>query len=110
MQFVNSILNSINRGKSLDGLVNNSTHLSQLSHGLLGNGNGNGNGGGIISKVLGLIHKAGLDTSDIKDLTLAALLLRLNSQLSGNDQTLVQQLLTKVEDLGMGTLEVGQLI
>jgi uncharacterized membrane protein YqiK len=108
MQFVNSILNSINRGKSLDGLVNNSTHLSQLSQGLLGNGNGNG--GGIISKVLGLIQKAGLNTSDVKDLTLAALLLRHNSQLSGNDQTLVQQLLTKVEDLGMGTLEVGQLV
>jgi uncharacterized membrane protein YqiK len=31
MQFVNSILNSVQRGKSIDGLLNNSSHLNSLS-------------------------------------------------------------------------------
>lgn len=107
MQFVNSILNSVNRGKSLDGLINNSTHLSQLSSGLL---NGNGNAGGVLPQILGLIQKAGLTTETIKNLTLTALLLRLNNELSGDDQSLAQQLLSKVEGLGLGELEIGKLV
>ncbi|WP_367388619.1 SPFH domain-containing protein [Lewinella sp. LCG006] len=108
MQFVNSIMNSINRGKSLDGLINNSTHLSQLSNGLLNGGGGNGNG--VLTQVLGLIQKAGLTTETIKNLTLTALLLRLNNELSGDDRSLVQQLLSKVESLGLGGVEVGKLM
>lgn len=50
MQFVNSILNFVNRGKLLDGLINNLIYFSQLSSGLL-----NGNGGGMIMQLLGLI-------------------------------------------------------
>ena len=107
MQFVNSIMNSINRGKSIDGLINNSTHLTQLSNGLLNGGGGNG---GVLTQVLGLIQKAGLTTETIKNLTLTALLLRLNNELSGDDRSLVQQLLNKVESLGLGGVEVGKLM
>ena len=106
MQFVNSILNSVNRGKSLDGLINNSSHLSNLSHGLL---NGNG-GGGVITQLLGLIQKAGLSSETIKNLTLTSLLLRLNNELSGDDRSLAQQLLSTVEGLGLGELEIGKLM
>ncbi|MEM1214963.1 MAG: flotillin family protein [Bacteroidota bacterium] len=109
MQFVNSILNSVNRGKQLDGLVNNSTHLTQLSQSLLGNGNGNG--GGVVSQISHLIQKAGLSTESIKNLTLTALLLKLNNQLTGKkDQSVVQSLLSQVEHLGMGELELQKLL
>jgi uncharacterized membrane protein YqiK len=37
MQFVNSILESVNRGKSLDGLINNSSNLRALRDKLVGN-------------------------------------------------------------------------
>lgn len=106
MQFVNSILNAVNRGKSLDGLINNSTHLSQLSQGLL---NGN-SGSGIISQVLALVRKADLKTSDLASLTLSAALIQLSSKLSGQDETLVGQLMDQVEQLGLGSLQVGQLL
>lgn len=107
MQFVNSILNSVNRGKSLDGFINNSTHLSQLSNGLLANGNGTD---GLLPQILGLIKKAGLTTETIKNLTLTSLLLRLNNELSGDDQNLVQKLLAKAENMGLGELEIGKLM
>lgn len=108
MQFVNSILNSVNRGKALDGMVNSSAHLTQLSNNLLGSpGQG---GGGVVSQVLGLLQKSGTTTESIKNLTLTALLLRLNSQLGDADQSLVQQLMKQVERLGLGDTEFGQLV
>lgn len=108
MQFVNSILNSVNRGKALDGMVNSSAHLTQLSNNLLGSpGQG---GGGVVSQVLGLLQKSGTTTESIKNLTLTALLLRLNSQLGDTDQSLVQQLMKQVERLGLGDTEFGQLV
>lgn len=108
MQFVNSILNSVNRGKALDGMVNSSAHLTQLSNNLLGSpGQG---GGGVISQVVGLLQKSGTTTESIKNLTLTALLLRLNSQLGDADQSLVQQLMKQVERLGLGDTEFGQLV
>lgn len=38
MQFVNSILNAVNQGRRIDGLLNGSSHLNQLSQSLLQGG------------------------------------------------------------------------
>jgi uncharacterized membrane protein YqiK len=109
MQFVNSILNSVQRGKSIDGLLNNSSHLSNLSQNLLPSASGNGDG--LLSQLGSLIRRSGLTMDDIKDLTLTALLLRLGEQ-SGNveEKSLLKRLTAKVEELGLGTLSAGQLL
>ncbi|MEQ8702994.1 MAG: flotillin family protein [Phaeodactylibacter sp.] len=109
MQFVNSILNSVQRGKSIDGLINNSSHLSNLSQNLLPASGSNGDG--LLSQLGSLIRRAGLTMDDIKDLTLTALLLRLGEQ-SGNveEKSLLKRLTTKVEELGLGGLSAGQLL
>ncbi|MCB0638387.1 MAG: flotillin family protein [Lewinella sp.] len=108
MQFVNSILNSVNRGKTLDGLINNSTHLQHLSQRLLGNGNGDS--AGVMSQVGQLISQLGLSVSDIKDLTLTALLLRLDERAGDGQRSLIQGLREQIERLGLGELKAGQLL
>lgn len=109
MQFVNSILNSVQRGKSIDGLLNNSSHLNSLSQNLLSSTSGNGEG--LLPQLGNLIRRAGLTMDDIKDLTLTALLLRLGEQ-SGSveEKSLLKRLTAKVEELGLGALSAGQLL
>jgi uncharacterized membrane protein YqiK len=109
MQFVNSILNSVQRGKSIDGLLNHSSHLNSLSQNLLSSASGNGEG--LLPQLGNLIRRAGLTMDDIKDLTLTALLLRLGEQ-SGTveEKSLLKRLTTKVEELGLGSLSAGQLL
>jgi len=108
MQFVNSILNSVQRGKSIDGLINNSSHLSNLSHSLL---NGGAQEGGLLTQLGQLIRRSGLSTEELKDLTLTAILLRLSEQ-SGSveEKSLVKRLMGKVQELGLGELNAGQLL
>lgn len=109
MQFVNSILNSVQRGKSIDGLINSSSHLNNLSQNLLPSGSSNGDG--LISQLGSLIRSSGLSMEDIKDLTLTSLLLRLGEQ-SGSveEKSLLKRLTAKVEELGLGALSAGQLL
>jgi uncharacterized membrane protein YqiK len=109
MQFVNSILNSVQRGKSIDGLLNNSSHLNSLSQNLLSSASGNGEG--LLPQLGNLIRRAGLTMDDIKDLTLTALLLRLGEH-SGSveEKSLLKRLTAKVEELGLGALSAGQLL
>ncbi|MGB3546265.1 MAG: flotillin family protein [Saprospiraceae bacterium] len=113
MQFVNSILNSVGRGKQIDGMMNNSTHLRDLKDGLLGSGhaNGNGNGSDILTRLRDLVKRSGLSLADVKDMTLTGLLLRLNQQLSDPaDKTDVDGIRSKLEGMGMGELELKQLL
>jgi uncharacterized membrane protein YqiK len=109
MQFVNSILNSVQRGKSIDGLINSSSHLNNLSQNLLPSGSSNGDG--LISQLGNLIRSSGLSMEDIKDLTLTSLLLRLGEQ-SGSveEKSVLKRLSAKVQELGLGELSTGQLL
>ncbi len=109
MAFVDNIMNQINRGKGIDRLVNNSTHLADAKHALLGNGNGNG--GGLLTKVAGLLSKSGLKLDDVKDLTMTALLIKLHDSASGKDEKgFLNNLMEKVADMGIGELKVKGLL
>ncbi len=108
MQFVNSILNAVNQGRRIDGLLNGSSHLNQLSQSLL---QGGSNGDGLLSQIGSLVRRAGLSAADLRDLTLAALLARLNSQASNiEEKSLLKRLTAKVEELGLGALSAGQFL
>jgi len=57
MTFVDNILNAINRGKSVDRIMDNSKHLRDVKGALIG---GNGNAGGLFSNIKRLMTKAGM--------------------------------------------------
>jgi uncharacterized membrane protein YqiK len=108
MQFVNSILNSVQRGKSIDGFINNSGHLSHLSQRLL---NGSAKEGGLLTQLGHLVRRSGLSIQDLKGLTLTAILVRLSEQAANvEEKSLVKRLMSKVQELGIGELNGGQLL
>ena len=108
MSFVDNILNAINRGKGIDRLVDNSTHLKDLKSALL---NGNGHSDGLMAKLQQLLNNSGISSESIKNLTLSALLLRLHSQIDDqNDKSLLSQISSVVQQLGIGDQEASQLL
>ncbi len=99
MEFVNSIMSAINKGKAVDRMLDNSQHLSDVKHALIGNGTD----GGVLSQVKGMVLKSGLQTEDIKNLTMSALLMKLRENVSDkNDKDSVTKLLQSVSDMGIG--------
>ncbi len=100
MTFVDNIMKAINRGKSVDRMMNNSEHLSDLKSALL---NGNGAGGGLLSNIRQMMTQAGVSTEDVKNLSLTALLLKLREKASGEgDRDLLSSMMKTVTDLGIG--------
>ncbi|HHG86608.1 MAG TPA: flotillin family protein [Bacteroidetes bacterium] len=72
-QFFDRIIQSITQGKSIDRLVDNSETLSEVKANLLDT-----NGGDLLDKVRGLVTKLGIKSEDIKNLSIAALLIKMN--------------------------------
>lgn len=74
--FFDKLMKSITQAKTVDGLVNNSSVLTELKDNLLNSADG----GNMIDQVKGLIAQVGLKSEDIKNLSVAALLLKMNDQ------------------------------
>jgi len=107
MTFVDNIMNSINRGKSIDRTLDNSKHLTALKTGLIGNGNG----GGLLGTIQNLMTKTGTKTDDVKNLSLAALLSKMAETLSSEeDKEAITLLMETVRDLDLGKQMVGKLL
>ncbi len=88
-EFFDTIINAITRGKQLDRFVNNSEHLSRLSGSLL-SGNDNGDGESLPQRIAEVIRKSGLDSNDVKNLSIAALIGKVLAQ--SKDESLMQEL------------------
>lgn len=96
-QFFDSIINAINKGKSIDRLVGNSKELQDLKGALLGDGDDN-----LLLRIGTFASHYGIDSKTIKDLSLSALLAKLYAQASGHDKDVLQGLMDSVARLGMG--------
>ena len=107
MTFVDNIMNSINRGKSIDRTLDNSKHLTDLKTGLIGNGSD----GGLLGKIKDLMTKAETTTDDVKSLSISALLLKMGEKLSSEeDKEAINLLMETVRDLDIGKQTVGNLL
>ena len=72
-EFFDNLINAITRGKQIDRFVDNSDHLGRLSQTLL-NGEANGNGQSLGDRIGKLVRQFGLDSEDVKNLSIAALI------------------------------------
>ncbi len=86
-EFFDTIINAITRGKQVDRFVNNSDHLSDLSSALL---NGDGNGSSLASRISGLVSRFDIDSEDVKNLSIAALIGKMIAESS--DDGLIHEL------------------
>lgn len=73
-EFFSRIIHSISQGKSIDSLINNSQTLTDVKTNLLESGDGN-----LIERIRGLVGQLGLTSEDIKNMSIASLLLKMNS-------------------------------
>jgi len=107
MTFVDNIMNSINRGKNIDRVLDNSKHLTDLKTGLIGNGSTSG----LLGKIKELMTKTGTNAEDVKSLSIAALLLKISEKvISKDDRDVVNSMLKKVRDLDIGKQKVDSLL
>ncbi len=75
--FFDNIMSAISRGKAVDHTINNSKNLLELKGNLLNGGNGTDDN--VIDKVRSYVRQLGLDTNDIKNLTLTAALIKMTN-------------------------------
>jgi uncharacterized membrane protein YqiK len=72
-EFFSRIIQSISQGKAIDSLINNSSTLTDVKRNLLESGEGN-----LIERIRDLIGQLGLSSEDVKNMSIAALLLKMN--------------------------------
>lgn len=103
--FFDKLMRSISQAKTIDGLVENSRVLSDVKENLL-----NGADGNLIDQVKGLIQQVGLGSEDIKNLSIAALLLKLNDQTGdANLKGVLNKLLNAAWQAGIANKPAGSL-
>jgi uncharacterized membrane protein YqiK len=89
-QFFDQIIRSITQAKSIDRLVGGSNVLSEVKENLL-----DGEGGNIVEKIKGIIGTLGLSSDDLKNLSIANLLLQASG---GTDDKGLKATLAKLLD------------
>lgn len=105
--FINNVMNAINRGKTVDRMINSSQHLGDLKTALFGNGNGST---GLLTQIKDAVKSSGFKTNDIKNLTLAALLYKLQQKVSDNEKGDINKLIDQVQQFGLTDQLVGTLL
>ena len=102
--FFDKMLNSITRGKTIDGMVESSDVLTDVKNTFF---DGSGN---FKEKLQGFIDKFGVSSEDLKNLTTAVLLNKLASNVQGEDKNIVESLMGTVKSLGLGNKTVDELL
>jgi uncharacterized membrane protein YqiK len=97
--FFDKIVSSITQGKAFDRAVNNSETFTQVRNQLLDNSNGKN----LLDKVKGLIKDSDVDSEDIKNLSITALIVKMMSQTQNSEKkNMLQQLLDIARGSGFG--------
>jgi len=102
--FFNQMMQAVTQGKRVDKMVNNSSVLSELKNSLLGDGDGP-----LAQNLQTLVGRAGINSENIRNLTLTALLLQLQQKLSDDKSSgIIGNLLSTVQQLGVGGENAGK--
>lgn len=104
--FFDQIVGQITRAKGFDRLVNSSENITEIKDAVLGDSaDGQQN---LLDRVKGFADKYGISSEDIKNLTVAGLLLELQKR-SNDDQEigLFSNLMQMAQNLGLSTKKLG---
>jgi len=83
--FYENIMNAVTRGRSFDSMINNSDALGQLKDNLLGSGENGSDASSIIKKLRSFVSQFGINSEDLKNLSIAALISKLSEMSSDNE-------------------------
>lgn len=104
--FFENIVNQISNAKGFDRLINESENATQIKTALLGDGNGSGD---LMERIANFAEKYNVSTNDLKNLTIASLLLKLQSNASTDDKPGITNLANLVNSLGISNKKLNQL-
>ncbi len=111
VQFFDRITQAITHGKSVDRLIGNSHHLLDLKEALLhvnGSENGNGSFGDNLKRFIGQFN---VNTEDIRNLSVSALIVKMMTQTESDAQkSVLQKLLTTAEKMGIAEKSIDTIV
>ncbi|MFP4054095.1 MAG: flotillin family protein [Phycisphaerae bacterium] len=102
--FFERLVNSITSGKQVDRLVGNSQVLQDVKDTFI-----NGDPGYTKQQIRNFVDRFGIDSEDIKNLTISALLVKLIGQAEGEEKSTLQGILKAVKSLGLGDTPAREL-
>lgn len=104
--FFDQIVGQITKAKGFDRLVNHSEHITEIKESILGDGNMDGEN--LLEKIKGFADKYGISSEDIKNLTVAGLLIELqNRSKDESEQGLFSNLMSMAKNLGLTDKKLG---
>lgn len=116
-QFFDRIVNSITTGKQIDRMVSNSDTLGSVKRALLEGVNGSANGDGehdgedgdlFANRVRRFVGQFGLESEDVKNLTIAAAITKMMGMAEGDGvRSQLESLLGSAKDAGVANQKVG---
>lgn len=105
--FFENIVKQVSNSKGFDHLINNSKHATDIKNSLIGE-NGNGD---LAEKIRGMADKYGINSNDIKNLTITAALIQLQQAATaqGNEQDtgFINSLFSIASNLGISNKKLG---
>ncbi|SFU70986.1 Uncharacterized membrane protein YqiK, contains Band7/PHB/SPFH domain [Pustulibacterium marinum] len=105
--FFDQIVGQITRGKGIDRLVQNSENIQQVKDSILGSDDIQGN---LLEKVKEFSAKYGISSEDLKNFTIANLLMDLKKKSnSDKEHTMFNNLLNLAQGLGLSDKTVGSI-
>ena len=98
-EFFDRISNAVLNGKYVDRFMDNSAHLQDLKHALMGNGNGQESFGAQLSQFMSQFR---ISSEDIKNLTISALIFKMMNQAESDSQkNVLRNLLNMAQSMGL---------
>lgn len=103
--FFDNIVKQISNAKGFDRLVNESENAKQIKQAILGDGTTEGD---LFERIRSYAYKIGISTDDIKNLSIAALILKMQSQTTNDDdKSLLGNLLGMAKSLGISNKKLS---
>lgn len=95
--FFENMINQISRAKGFDKLVNESETITEIKEALLGNGGE----GDLYERIRNYADKLNISSEDIKNLSIASLIFKMQQSAGSEDQSVLANLFTLAKTLGI---------
>ena len=98
--FFDQIIGQITRSKGIDRLVNHSENITEVKNAILSSDDVQGN---LIDKIKNMADRYGIGSEDIKNLSIANLLLKMNNKADNeDDNNMLTNLMNMANGMGLG--------
>lgn len=93
--FFDNVIRQVSAGKGLDKFISHSENATLVKENLLGDGEN------IIDKVMGMVNKYNVSSEDIKNMSIAGLILKLNNVANQQERGILDRAMDMAKNLGI---------